>query len=560
MPNILIGALGDHPAVITGAVQALANGQPPLTPVQIDKVRILYPESRTAYLAQKGVAMIRERLFPAPVFDAELPFADADSAERSVAFLRSVHRILDEYEDASDDVYLLLAGGRKNMAALLALAAPFYANVRGLFHLLDRREGTSADVFQSLERLLTSASNVEAEVRASLDQPLDALNLFEVPHPAGAFADAALLKDAVRRMNAGEEPKRLPRPISQEAALFYAAVQEPQAAQKGLEVWLSERAVMQHQEIASRDPALAERLLSVMAQMTNGALLQRQSTQPQNALFRFFHPLGAEMHPVFVTKDTHISYYPKGRFDKAVVCALARPLESGGWEPTAAKIRQALDEKPVKRLAELRPNERTLIVPLGKAPMVASQTYQLLTESETEGRPTIPTVALVYAADDPAVRGGVRLLVHAFEARFGGAVEVRCCEVKGRADLDSTQACRDYYDTLRRAIRDLRADDPHRRIDLSLSGGRKGMSALALFAAQAEGVDRVYHTLITDPDLEQRVEEDTDWAALRSADRADRVRRLFLDAYAAQRDKFVLFPIPVIPLAAPAANPAPAAP
>ena len=79
------------------------------------------------------------------------------------------------------------------------------------------------------------------------------------------------------------------------------------------------------------------------------------------------------------------------------------------------------------------------------------------------------------------------------------------------------------------------------------------MSALALFAAQAEGIDRVHHTLITDGDLEQRVEADTERTALGSVDRAVRVSRLFLDAYAAQRDKFVLFPIPVIPLAVSAA-------
>ena len=73
MPNILIDALGDHPAVITGAVQALARPEAPLTPVRIDQVRVLYPESRTAYLAQQGVAMIAEHLAPVPVLGEPLP-------------------------------------------------------------------------------------------------------------------------------------------------------------------------------------------------------------------------------------------------------------------------------------------------------------------------------------------------------------------------------------------------------------------------------------------------------------------------------------------------------
>ena len=46
-------------------------------------------------------------------------------------------------------------------------------------------------------------------------------------------------------------------------------------------------------------------------------------------------------------------------------------------------------------------------------------------------------------------------------------------------------------------------------IDLALSGGRKGMSAMAMFAAQKAGLRYVYHTLIIDESLERKVQHQT---------------------------------------------------
>jgi hypothetical protein len=116
--------------------------------------------------------------------------------------------------------------------------------------------------------------------------------------------------------------------------------------------------------------------------------------------------------------------------------------------------------------------------------------------------------------------------------------------------VDSKEGCETYLGTLLSTIDRLRSDYPDRDIALSLSGGRKGMSALTLFAAQQVGIERLYHTLITDIALEEHIEEETSIDALDCLPTNEaQSQRLFLEAY--DREKFELFKIPIIPFASP---------
>jgi CRISPR-associated Csx14 family protein len=189
--------------------------------------------------------------------------------------------------------------------------------------------------------------------------------------------------------------------------------------------------------------------------------------------------------------------------------------------------------------------KRVLLVPLGKSPMIATQIYTLLQESEIEGRPKIPTVAVLYPEQHPVIGNGVRLLESQFKRK---GVEFLKYPIKGLTDINNTQACVTFKEELLAAINKLRQKYPDRQIALALSGGRKGMSALTLFAGQYAGIEQVYHTLITDIDLEKRVEEETSLTALgKLASDADRAKRLFLEIY--DPSKFELFTIPIFSLA-----------
>jgi CRISPR-associated protein (TIGR02584 family) len=119
--------------------------------------------------------------------------------------------------------------------------------------------------------------------------------------------------------------------------------------------------------------------------------------------------------------------------------------------------------------------------------------------------------------------------------------------VTGLRDVDSYQTSEKYRDFIIKTVADLRQNNPDKQIALSLSGGRKGMSALTLFAAQGAGVSQVYHTTITDPDYEQVVLQETATDQLALLSREKLAQTLFLDKY--DLAKFTLFEIPVISLA-----------
>jgi hypothetical protein len=566
MPKtVLIAALGDHPAVITSAVTAFdAAG------TTIHELRLLYPdEGDKATPLQRiiggdGVQLIREYLqehYPACTLEPEpLPFADATSVADSIEFLRCLRIVLDGYEkQVGTEVLVLVAGGRKNMAALMALAAQFYPNVRGMYHLLHRREDKQGGVFQSLGRVLASRPNALNDVRDSLKQDPADLNLFPIPYTASG-GDGKLLRDAVDAMNRGE-PYDAVSNLPVDAALFYKAAlarePAPPAGQAkapagsssalGLDVWLSATAEQQYRAWEQAQSPLAAECLKHLPAMADVAHLARNSVHDIHWPFCVYRMTGSTVRPLFVTKPAACADYPHGQYATVVVAAFARDSGRGEYTPPLASFNGKLDTKPAVRLTQLYPEQRALIVPLGKSPMVATQTYALMSESEVEGKPRIPLVVLVFPERDSSIREDVELLERLFDAR---GVSVRPYPVPGYKDLNSTVACEAYLDTLCTAAADLRAENPDRRIDMSLSGGRKGMSALALAAAQSQRIGKLYHTIITDRDLERKIEQETDWVTLHgTAPDAALAARLFLDAY--DRSKFVLFPIPVFPFAMP---------
>ncbi len=186
--------------------------------------------------------------------------------------------------------------------------------------------------------------------------------------------------------------------------------------------------------------------------------------------------------------------------------------------------------------------EYILLVPLGKTPMIATQTYTLLQQQEGV---TISAVAILYPRQNPVIDNAANLLKKQFENK---GIPFHQFPIANLKDIDSYLNAETYLTELLQTINMLRQQYPQHKIALSLSGGRKGMSALALFAAQRASIDHVYHTLIADPNLERKIENETTYASLQKlATDEERAQRLFLDAY--PHEAFTLFPIPIIPFA-----------
>ncbi len=533
--NILIAALGEHPAVVTGMVKALRE----VEGLEIDTLHVLHTEDSGKDISALCYPLVEIFLEDqCSVFPYPLPFADPNTREKSVTFLQSLTGLLSQYSDPGRyRVYLSLAGGRKNMSALMALVTQFFPAVRGLYHLLDRREGPRAG-FPSCEEIDHMPTEQQWQ---TFDPPLEYLNLVSIPYP-GAFANHSELWHFLKTFDVQDEQPSISLPP--EAEVFFRAVFDPGKRERPLEVWLSQTAYDQYHAWAAQGSHYAGEFLTCFKQMREPRRL-RDRIHGTFGEYHFYKRPRTRERPFFYTEPNPIHMYPNRSVDQVVVCGLAVEQGNGQYKPAAEELLLLIDRQPYKQLSELEERDLVLLVPLGKSPMIATQTYTLLHESEEEGRPNIPTVAVLYPQCSAIIRNGVRMLRKQFERRDVEFIEYPIDELR---DVDSETACKTYLRDLLSTIDDLRSKYPDRELALSLSGGRKGMSALTLFAAQRAGIERLYHTLIKAPDLEERVEEETTLAALdKLATDDDRARRLFLQAY--DSDQFELFPIPIIPFA-----------
>ncbi len=129
--KILIATLGTTPAVITEAIDLLAAEK-----IRLDGIRLLMtgdPE------VKQGFDLLAEHLpshdnltWLDPIFVKS--YSDVDTPEAAVEFMQEACRILKTHRDDGHDVFVSIAGGRKVMSALLALAVQFYGAKR-LFHI-----------------------------------------------------------------------------------------------------------------------------------------------------------------------------------------------------------------------------------------------------------------------------------------------------------------------------------------------------------------------------------------------------------------------------------------
>jgi len=129
--KLLIATLGTSPAVVTEAVDLLTeqNCRP-------DRIILLRTEDHDVCEAYELLANHLPQhdnltwVEPVPIGQ----HGDVDTSEAAVEFMQEACRILKSYRDAGYRLFVSIAGGRKAMSALLALAVQFYGAER-LFHI-----------------------------------------------------------------------------------------------------------------------------------------------------------------------------------------------------------------------------------------------------------------------------------------------------------------------------------------------------------------------------------------------------------------------------------------
>ena len=581
MENVLIATLGESPVVVTGMVDLLNKE----ADVAINRVIVLYPQQER--LISLAFDLIEEALRDkCAVIPESLPFEDVASEDETFTFFRTLYRLLNAEQNSTNNVYLSLAGGRKNMSALMAILVPLFPCIKGLYHVIDTAEGTRRDPLKSIEYIVDLPDDDERRARFLLtDEQLERLKLVEIPYR--------------EQQQVSEEYRARLYNLSDMAELddwwaetldFLDRVEdeeEDSGTGQKLEVLLTRHAAEQFENMWKFDRTHARGFGFVFDRLrsTTGARRGAKDTYKRKLreeekdkysqhlselTFHYFkikrkHGTSVE-RPVFHTLPKDI----KGAKDEEVKRVIVSELvyKHGDNYPSLKEITNRRGFLPlqfsdddmhdtldyvlnrVKNLTDTL-SETVLIVPLGDRPMIATQLYTLLTHQGSN----IYEVVLVYPAQ---VKAGADLLVKAFAdeaSKSGKAISCIPEPVRGFEDIDSTEACEAFEQTLEATIDEVHKRHPGCQIELALSGGRKGMAALAMFVAQRKDIHYLYHTLISDPNPDRRllakIEDETTVDALRPTmvSREQRNDRLFLRAYEGDGPytKFVLFKVPVLP-------------
>jgi CRISPR-associated Csx14 family protein len=571
MENILIASLGESPVVVTAMYDLLTEREK----FRINKIVVLHPEGELIpYAFDLIQGALKNRCEVVPQL---LPFEDADSEETSYTFLHILYSLLDNAQKSGDTVYLSLAGGRKNMSALMAILVPLFSCVKKLYHLIDKDEASHQYHFKSIEEL-DELSEDDRQIFFFPER--DHMKLVDIP-----YGERQQVSQAFRaHIHTIQDEEDLDHFYEMEMIEFVQGVADNQGPERILEVLLTEHAAKQFEKMWKYDRTHARGFKLCLERMRFATRARRGAhdiysrilgkgehdiySQNLSVLtFHFFkikrkHFTPSE-RPVFHTVPKDIKSASNRDIDRVIVSELEfkrkntyRSLEeitnASHFLPLGPFIQadelltslsmQKTEDDDTDEIANTI--DSVLLVPLGNTPMIATQLYTLLTYLGH----TIREVVLVYPAASLEIQISAKLAQDAFESKD---ITCRKVPVPSYTDIDSRKACEDYQQVLEKTIDEVHNHHPNCQIELALSGGRKGMAALAMFVAQRKGIRYLYHTLINDKQLRDKVYRETEISALRGTQVSKQVRndRLFLCAYEQEvpYKKFVLFKVPVLP-------------
>ncbi len=562
--NVLIASLGDSPAVVSSMYDQLTKQLPEQEKLSIDRLVVLCPENDedddVKYAFEQVKRALSGRIAKDRLIYHPLRLKDANSWKDCCAFLQDLYRLLSQHQEKGDTVYLSLAGGRKSMAALMAWVVPFFPCIEKLYHIIDEDESNFLSSW-AIGRLR------DKQFESVMHPPADGVKLVNIPFEKGKL----LSQDMHEKLINGPVYKL----EEIEVELVEASINDQIARQKGrypLDVCLTREAERQFKELYEQNKQMARTVKNGLLTMSELNVLLKDMQQAgeeadtthakldgsKNAtrLLRYFNGLEVPVRPVFYTDPNELADYRRHEVERVVICSLEQ--EKSGRYRTLQEVKSSDDftttgiAAAIDLYAPPEPVDSVLIVPLGNTPMVATQLYTLL---ENHVLRTIRELVLIYPEQSQSITNGVNIIERMLPLL---SHEVRCekAVVKGYEDIVCSKACSDFQQVVEDQIQRVRESVQYRgcTIDLALSGGRKGMTAMTIFAAHQKKIPFVYHTLIPDKRLRQKIEDETNLEKLSRMSPEKQFKYLFLDEYRLPADppsrysRFKLFRVPVFPL------------
>ncbi len=538
MANILVATLGDSPVVVTSTFDLLTKENS----LNIDGVVLLYPQGDNR---ESGFIVIDEVLKGrCSVKPYELPFEDTYTEESCFVFLQSLFALLGCLKQQGDTVYLSLAGGRKHMSALIALAAPFYSCVQGLYHVIDENEYTNKQNFKSIRELKRIYEAKDKILLEKVMFPGEGVQLVIIPIENALRVPETYLQKLLKKTPEQLQELWEEDPDKADEEQFMLTIVSPNSVEPLLDVYLTEQAKEEYEHCGANFKEQFAQCFKHMRSATNfankkhGPLSDPKREKPYSC---YVYKKGRTPERPFFHEEP----------GQVIVERLARHRTEEEYIPSVKELLRTTYNKDDKLYTveevltsgKLIPS--VLIVPIGTQPMGATQLYTLLI---TRARRDIQKVILLYLEDNDAVYNSFQIAKDAFKRE-----RVSCEEksIQGMSDLISEKDCLNYQNELEQLIKGLQEEYLRRHLDVRIDlapSGRKAMAALALFAAQRTQLSAVYHTIISNKELDRRIEFEMTDQEFNKLKPQEKNEKLFLRAYQAYETNFRLFKVPIGPL------------
>ena len=557
MSTVLIASLGESPIVVTSLFDLLQTQLQASGQSIIDTVEVLCPQGESVQL---GYELVVEGLKDkCELIQIPFHFEDVHGEEASYGFLRILAQQLREHRD--DTVYLSLAGGRKNMSALMAMLAPLFSCVKKLYHIHDNDEHTRGYHFLSPEALIELPDSQRAKW---LFPDHNKVHLIELPYDEKHYANPQFLSRLLTLTDEQLDDLWDTDPQQAETLEFFGPVVNDELGARLLSLKMTENVAKQYRKMLKTDILHARGFATCFRQMHNARSLARRahgsfhykekSKDKKKALslqFHFYKRHRSVERPFFYTEPQDICSNIKGDVQHVVITELE--IEEDGeyrWGDELVKAfrypTMLVDyDTAFPSQTPVEENQETiLLIPLGTTPMIATQLVALFEARDVKLRKVI----LIHTKHR-MVQDGVTIIKDALQTKN---LECQVVSLDSFDDIDSTAACKAFQDAIESTIDEIRFSYPDCQLELTIAGGRKGTAALTTFAAQRKDIHYVYHTLITDATVDKKVSEQTTTDELKRIGRRDKnmvYDRLFLRAYEQDKAAFELFRVPVIPLA-----------
>jgi CRISPR-associated protein Csx14 len=134
MRKVLVGTLGDSPGVVTEAIDKLKEEG-----IEIDEVVLLTTKDNDTKESAKLLSAHLPKYYENKLHVSDIrgvdTYFDIDSQESLLDFMQNACEVLRTLKKRNLGTYVCIAGGRKTMSALMALAVQIYG-AKSLFHVI----------------------------------------------------------------------------------------------------------------------------------------------------------------------------------------------------------------------------------------------------------------------------------------------------------------------------------------------------------------------------------------------------------------------------------------